>query len=352
MKKVAIITIFDNNNFGNRLQNYAVQHLLNNKGFLVETLPNYVEYNSTNNKVNPLLIPFFVSIKHCIKMILMKKYRKLYCFTKRYIISGKMITAYNCSKFDQHYDYFVTGSDQVWNPNIRYLTDIHLLQFASSEKRIALSASFGVSSIEWSNREHYRKVFLSFKDISVREEAGAAIIKDLTGQESSVLIDPTLMLGKEEWEILEKHKEVKGKYLFAYFLSELTDEQKKAIDGISRENHLMVVNVTDRMNKRYFNIDPGEFLYLIHHAELVLTDSFHACIFSIIYEKSFYVYGRGKEVQNMNARIETLLKKFQLEDRYVTQLNSYKFSLECDIIKNIINSEKEKYNKFLDKAFR
>ena len=141
MNKIGIITINDNNNYGNRLQNYAVQTYLKKLGFDVETLKNKEPYNEKKKYV-------FRVIKNVIKgnkRIKDERLKRFEDFNKNIKFSRRTITAF--SNIKDKYDFFVVGSDQVWNSNIGRLRDVDLLGFARDEQKIAFSASFGVSEI-------------------------------------------------------------------------------------------------------------------------------------------------------------------------------------------------------------
>lgn len=214
MKKIGIITIIDNNNYGNRLQNYALQEYLKKMNCHVVTLKNDKYFNHKVNitkQINFLLRYFKNKIKSSFEI---KKGRKenFKEFNKHIVFNKKLITTHN-QEINQEYDYFIVGSDQVWKPNYLRLSDIDLLAFADNDKRISYAASFGVNKVSKEYENKIKKEIPKFKKISVREEEGKHIIELLTKREDvEVLIDPTMLLTDKEWDkVMQKPKKVPDK---------------------------------------------------------------------------------------------------------------------------------------------
>lgn len=347
-KKIAIITIFDEDNYGNRLQNYATQEILKKHGNMPYTIINNSYYN---NQIN--LMKY--SIKKVLKVFLnlikkptdrLKNFRN---FNNKYINTSEFMHIKNAHKISHKYDYFVCGSDQVWNPHFMRLSPIDLLTFSPKEKNIALSASFGVSSLENHHLERCKKAFSNFKAISVREVQAQNLLLEMGVYNSEVLIDPTMMLTDKEWEKIESRpKYVNNNYMLIYYLGEMSDEQRIFIENIALENNSDIIYLCDKNFPEYYASGPDEFLYLVHHASLVITDSFHACVFSILYKTPFYVFDRVDDNVKMNSRIETLLSKFHLEDRLVKEYSSYNLNINYENIDDILENERKKFDDFIN----
>lgn len=306
----AILTLTKMFNYGNSLQNYAVQKVLEQNGITAETI--MYDFHKLN----------FIQM---IKMIIKnpgnyKKRLNFFTFERKYLrksLSRNLI--HYDSNIDIKYDYFFIGSDQVWNTcwykNYPFMKDAYLATFTSGSKRIALSASFGIDYIlnEW--QEHFYIHLNDFKAISVREEEGARIVKKLTGREATVLVDPTMLITNTEWEkVAKKPKGAKEGYILTYFLSpkcvEVNELLKKEKGG---RRVYELLNQNDKISRA---AGPSEFLWLFAHADLILTDSFHACVFSFLFNKPFVVFDRNWNGGNMNSRLDTLLSKFNLERKY------------------------------------
>lgn len=347
MKNVGIITIIDNGNYGNRLQNYATHKLLLKMKNDVITLKNAIRLNNYDTKIRTFLkiIKTLKEKKHPARNQNFKDFNKNIKFNKNDI---NLLMDLN-----KKFDYFIVGSDQVWNPEFGRLRDVDLLSFALPEKRVAFSASFGMDKLPKENIEKVKKELLKFKAISVREDAGKKIIEDLTGRKDiEVLIDPTMMLKAEEWdEVSKKPKQLKtDKYILNYFLGQLSNERKKEIERIAKENDCEIINILDK-DSPFYEIGPSEFLYLEKNAFLICTDSFHSSVFAIIYNRPFVVFEREDGLVSMNSRIETLLNKFELQDRKYNGRITNKL-LENDYKKayEILEIERQKSEKFLKKA--
>lgn len=153
--------------------------------------------------------------------------------------------------------------------------------------------------------------------LSVREEAGAKIIKDLTGRDAEVLVDPTMMLTREKWLSIAKEapNKPKGKYLLTYFLGGVPSKYKRQIKNIAERNNLEIINLADIRDKETYITGPSEFIDYINSCSILCTDFFHGTVFSILMEKPFIVFERMGTSSSMFSRINTLLDKFDLNSR-------------------------------------
>lgn len=352
MKKIGILTINDNTNYGNRLQNYAVQEVLKKFNCKVETIYNRENFYGIRYSKEIL--------KNILKKILFfnAKCKRGSCFVNfnknikfsKYKIDKNHIP----QKLNNRYDYFFTGSDQVWNPTIGRMSDIDFLTFAESEKRNSFSASFGISDIEkW--RDYYIDRLKGLNKISVREERGKEIVEELTGRKDvKVLVDPTMLLTDKEWDmVLRKPKQLKNdKYILNYFLGNLSEERKKEIERIAKENNCEIINILDK-NSPFYQTGPSEFLYLEKNAFLICTDSFHSSVFAILYNRPFIVFDREDANVKMNSRLDTLLKKFKLENRwYKDRITEEQLQVDYKESYIILGEERKKAEEFLENAIK
>ncbi|NSL52728.1 polysaccharide pyruvyl transferase family protein [Calidifontibacillus erzurumensis] len=374
MKKVAILTINDYSNYGNRLQNYATQEILKSIGFSVETIihevvkPNpwhNVNKFSRLNKIKEMSVAEILS-KTTIKLSNYFNKRKLSNLRENRIQSFKEFTntfikETNFSISDKklpndlsnQYDFFITGSDQVWNPYFRYGSSIDFLAFAPQDKRIAYAPSFGISQIPPEYVDRYKQWLSDIPYLSVREHAGAKIIKDLTGRDAVVLVDPTLMLTKEKWLSIAKPAKTKPKkkYLLTYFLGGIPKEYNKKIDRIAKENELQIINLVDIKDPETYITGPSEFIDFIHSASIFCTDSFHGVVFSILMETPFIVFERAGDLPSMNSRIETILSTFKLEARHVQNIRKEEiFEADYTHVWPILEAERKKAFDYLKEA--
>jgi len=357
MNKIAIITIFDENNYGNRLQNYAVQKVLEKSGCEVQTLKNYPSFNNNFFSIGRLFLKQVHNLLLKFKMDTTTKnrYRNFHEFTQLYIHTGKVITKKNANKFVSKYDYFITGSDQVWNPNFGRLSDIDLLTFVPYKKSISLSASFGVSEIDDKYSLKVKNALENMKSISVREDAGKEIVMSLTKRNDvEVLIDPTMLLDASEWDQVSKRPSMleNEKYIFNYFLGCLSNERQEEIQRIAIENQCKVINILDP-NDSFYVCGPSEFIYLEKHAFLICTDSFHSSVFALLYNRPFIIFNREeKGLVSMNSRIDTLINKFHLNNRYYNENGITNENMNHDYkdAYNILKIEREKSYRFITES--
>lgn len=200
--KCAIVTI-NNSNYGNRLQNYAVQYILIQMGYEVTTIKNIGMLDKKKKLSNYILRTMASLIKK--SDFVDTKQRELHFkdFNKNINFSKKMFNWLNIKWLDE-FDFFIVGSDQVWNPDYR-LTEFDLLDFTDKEK-ISFSASIGVKDLDINSKNKLKKALNTFKAISVRENEGKNLLETITEQPVSVLVDPTMLLTKEEWMAVEKNQ--------------------------------------------------------------------------------------------------------------------------------------------------
>lgn len=348
--KIGIITITQGTNYGNRLQIYALQHVIEQFGHKSYLILNNSGINSTKFK-----------IKKCGKIILnykgerreYKREKSFQEFDHRYLCIDPQALDENYSKtmIGEKYDAFICGSDQLWNPQIPYMNGIMFAAFDKVKKRISYAASFGISELPVHVREKYKEYLEAFDSISVRETTGAHIVEELIRIKPNIVADPTMLLTSEEWEKIEENPSLtKNKYIVLYFLGEI---DARILYGVKKFRALgyEIVNIFDKNNKIYTRIKPTNFVYLIHHAEMIITDSYHAVVFSLLFKKRFYVFDRCTKELDMSSRIDTLIEYFGLG----TSRNVYSLDSEIQYTEEIddrINLLKSKGINYLNQALQ
>jgi len=374
MGKIGLITLNGYFNYGNRLQNYALQEVIKSLGFYVETVINNRVMNKSK-KVNAIkrisnikgktleelihkvLLKLWnythkeeITKSEFVRTEIFKKFTSDYIKETNYIISDNNIP----DDLSDQYDYFITGSDQVWNPNYIYGSSIYFLAFAPKHKRIAFAPSFGVSEIKAEYVERYKEWLSGMHRLSVREDDGAKIIKELTGRDAPVLVDPTMLLTKEKWLSIAKpaKNKPKGKYLLTYFLGGIPPKYKSQIRNIVKENNLEVINLGDLREKETYETGPSEFIDYINSCSIFCTDSFHGTVFSILFQKPFIAYERMGSALSMYSRIDTLLNKFDLNCRKAESIktNDEVFDIDYSHVPPILEQERKKAIDYLKEA--
>lgn len=354
MLNIGLITIIDDNNYGNRLQNYAVQIVLNKFNLKCETVKNTPLFN-TKNKFILRKIKYLNKKPYNTYSENINRKKNFELFNQNINLSSKNYTIFS----NYNYNLLLVGSDQVWNPNFGRLREVDLLNVKCNKntRKIAFSASFGVNELPANVDKHkLLKCFNDFDNISVREDAGKEILKDLGYKgEVSVLVDPTMLLTASEWDKVSKKPEMlkTDKYILNYFLGDLSKERMNEIRRVAKENNCEVINILDK-DSVFYECGPSEFLYLEKHAFLICTDSFHSSVFAILYNRPFIVFDREQEnVTNMNSRLDTLISKLRLENRkyngtYITYENMNHDYTESY---KLLEIEREKSKEFLNNIF-
>lgn len=300
--KVAIITLFGYFNYGNRLQNLAMQEILKSLGCEVETLKFFP--TSIPKKLDKLSISKRKNIKRwSIKNI-----------KERYIPIENKKTIIN------EYDYFCIGSDQIFNPKAKLIFKLNFLDFIPSNKKFTFAASFGRTIIKKDIINKYKNGLKSFefKRLSVRENEGKELIKKLVNKNCYVHLDPALIFNKWDNFIDKKIIISQKKYLLTYFLGEIPEQKRYFIENIAKWCNLEIIELNNIKFRRMYTINPSEFLFLINKASLIFTNSYHGVLFSIVFKKQFvFIETRPK----MKSRLDTLFSIFDLNDRKFENIN-------------------------------
>lgn len=333
--RIAKFTMDAYANYGNVLQNYALQQILLRYADRVDTLwtqpYNFMPEVWWNWRWKEY-IKWLINWKNFRTKIAnghigreMARQVKIRDFSNRYI-SYHRVALEALSDRIKHYDYCVVGSDQVWNPHFGNYHQF-FLGFAPEEKRLSYAASISTMDIPAEEHDFFVQGLKGMKALSVREQAGANLIEQLTGRKAEVHLDPTLLLTADEWRSVSRRPTWYhgGEYLLTYFLG----RRPAQIDAIAEELGLTVVNLLDEAVYEHYVTGVDEFLWAIDHASLVYTDSFHGSVFSILFQTPFVVCdrvgtGKGDASEKMGSRLDTLLGYFGFEDRRTNQFKDYR----------------------------
>lgn len=327
--KIGIITIVDPTpNYGNKLQNYAVEQLFSGNGREVVTLA-----PCRQSGYGKLLAKY--AARRLLGLLRIHRFspeqRALYArmfsfhrFDRNHLHIREDLCRGRCAPED--YNYFVTGSDQVWNPEQFWdgRENAYLLTFARPEQKVCISPSFGVEHIESDWVDFFRQALSSFPALAVREPSGAQIVYDLLGVRPPVMIDPTLMLTADAWRKISrpsKKRKNAGPYMLTCFLSGNPTTHRQYAQSLAQAAGLPCWHLLDEKDPALSGAGPEEFLDLVEHAQAVITDSFHAVAFSIIFRRPFVVADRiidGRPV--MGERIQALLETLGISGRQANQV--------------------------------
>ena len=350
--KIGIITIWDiNANYGNKLQNYAVIKLLQQKGHDVHTIVYYKNHLR-------ILIKYICNgltgcrLKGKTFQLRQRRLLKSEKFNRLYL--NPDTRSFRKRLSEKKYNAFILGSDQVWNTEF-WKSDakiqLFLMKGIPNYKKIALAPSFGTTELPEQYKKDFKIALNAIPFLSVRETEGAEIIERLIGRKVPVLVDPTLMLNASEWKKISKKPKYMNNsndYILGYFLGTVPGEKIKLI---KEKCNLPIYYLSNEECSALLEVDPCEFIYLISHAKLVLTDSFHACVFSFIFEKPFVVYNRNDHYVEMSGRIQELLKMFYLEQRHEHKVKLENlFDSDYRQGKKVLLDKKTEFDNYLSKA--
>ncbi len=331
--KIGILTHFHKStNYGGVLQAYALCRYLNEQGHSALQ----ILYTARVKKLDPsmrtvktLYGTFFKRIKrkwygNKNRAIKKRMEQLFFAFREQVPHTKNEYTKDDISDVRGEFDAVIAGSDQIWNPD--WYDSSYMLDFVdASVPKISYAASMGVSFLTENQKNTYKKHLLDFKKISVREMEGANALADVLEREIEVCVDPTLLLSAEEWDKIAEKNKIQEKYIFLYMLGNDSKVNKlaqkfaalKGLKLICIPDLMGEYRAADRKIKAQLLLDaaPGDFISLIKHAEYVFTDSFHACVFSLLYQKEFFAFER-RAAQKTNSRICNLIEIFECKERF------------------------------------
>lgn len=367
--KVGILTFHKALNYGAVLQAFALNKKIGEMGH-ESTLIDYCDigmieqYKVSIFKKN---ISFKRTISNIITYIPRKtRYNKFVLFSTKFLnTTSLLITDENVlRKYNFNFDAYICGSDQVWNPEIYgdTVNPIYFLDFVSNQKAIKISyaASFGRDEIETKFYPEMKKYLENIKFLSVRENDGVNIIKKISGQDSQQVVDPVFLIKPEEWSAMDASIVIKKPYILIYLMESNLDLLKIA-HLLSKDLSIEVINITPSILK-YYCVDknimtagPSDFVSLIKNASYVITNSFHATAFSIIFNRPFLTLKHSK----WNSRMQSLLNTFGISTQMITKLSTddpvileKMFHYDTNKINILIEREIRKSIDFLKKALK
>lgn len=351
-----IVTIVDEMNYGNRLQNYALMVKVN-QYFECVTLNNIFMFSKKRRFVSK-----FRNLSRFIckaASIVVKGGIKL-----KFIRIGNFLDFENNIKFKNssrkklsrlNYDCLISGSDQLWNFNFKSNDmNINMLKaFGENKTKISYAASLGMKELSPEQQEIIRNNLADFNAIAVRENDAKELIQPLVDKPVEVVLDPVLLLPAEEWDKVSKkpkwHNENK-KYILQYFLGEETAEFKQKVSELQQKYDFEVIDIYDNTSK-YFACGPSEFVWLIKNSSCVITDSFHAVAFSILYQKPLAILTGAGNRGDMIGRFDTLRQNLALPIEFNKIEVDNIMNIDYTGVNNKLNEWRLKSNNYLERAF-
>lgn len=334
MKKVGIITFHASHNCGSMMQAYALQKTLKKMNVDNEI----IDFQSFGQKDMYAVVHTKKEWKSFAKNMLTLPYRKKIKLqwesyeqykNKIFELSDKQYsTTSELTETNNLYSSFISGADQIWNITIRDYDDAYFLSFVTdNRKKNSYAPSFGAKRIEEhaDNKQKYINFLNSYNNLSIRENNGKKWIKELTGRDAKLVLDPTLLLQEDDYLEAMEDIAIDKNYIF-YYSPKYNKKIDELVKRIAKKYNKKVIvwNATEYYVKQERRngfvlpekINPGVYLYLIKHADLIITTSFHGSIFSTIYRKKFWTIKNG-DMFNNDDRVITLLKQIDFEDKLI-----------------------------------
>lgn len=380
-QKIGCVIAYANNhnNYGTSLQGYATLKKIQDLGYQVEV----IRYNKKLSLGKKLQLVFNMlrcgtykgsirKAKEKINRILHKKYDKninirakaVNKFKQKHLIP--FFKTYNgfeeLKQGSLNYNLVLVGSDQIWLPISLYSKYYNLLFVADAIPKVSYASSFGVSKIPRFQQKETGNFLNRFNKIGVREIQGKKIIDTLSNKEATVVVDPTLLLTRKEWEKESEQSSLKTKepYIFCYFLGTNT-KSREAVTKLQINTGLKIISIKHMdeyvsRDEKFgddapYDVSPIDFIKYIKNASYVCTDSFHGTIFSIIFNKQFMTFYRfdSKTVNSRNSRIDSLFELLNLSDRLYNGENilSIKEEIDYSDINNKVENLRKESLEFL-----
>lgn len=333
--KTGIITWW-RNNYGSILQAYALQQVLNEFDDVEYEIISQYDKNPANAKNffrKIRQIGFLNTLKRTFWRFMFPKLKNRTSAMQNFIsknlkVSEKSYNSENIAETNKIYDTFICGSDQIWNPKLTSLDSIYWLKFADkSKKKIAYAPSIGVEELSETEQKTVRENLSDFSGISCRELGGTKLLNSvLKDKECIKVVDPTLLVKKAVWDNISENFSDCKPYVFVYFLR-CDKSARKAVEKFAKEKNLGIVTFpfleaeyTEKYDfifgdKKVWDASPADFVSYIRNADYVITDSFHASVFSIIYHKEFYVFPKKGKAQMQ--RLVSLISENGMDNRIV-----------------------------------
>ena len=389
MKTIGLATLTEIYNYGTKLQAYAMQEIFMSRGYdteiirfadrqnLISTLkyrikdvlrsvaPRWMQHRQESiylskqyeNLPNGSLVSVLKSRLKALNAM-DSKYK-----IKTYVTRSEMIDG------SRKYSAVVCGSDQIWKPSAKRLK-IWTLQYIHKDvRRFSYAPSIGYGSIPEDKVSFYRKVIKEFYAVSVREVSAANILSSLSDKKISVVLDPTLLVGRNVWDKVLKEKAglTNRSYCLCYLLGTTPEHRKMCSEFAKRQSlelynftHFKKYNDADEQleGEHLYDVDPAEFVGLVSKAKFIVTDSFHCSCFAMMYHIPFATLLRyqSSDSESTNSRIFSLLGQFGMEGRICQSMDDIDkiiaSSIDYPVVDRILESKRTESNAFVDNALK
>ena len=373
MKKVCVVTWYGRTNYGTNLQAFALLHKLQLLGY--DAKMNGVITRTIDYKKHPVMLANKIARKVKRKFVIVSSDAFVQpsiettsefglqkkAFDQFYHDNFPKLSSVGLSEWNnvcKEYAAFIVGSDQVWNPY--FFNPTYMLDFVvdSAIRKVAYAPSVGVTEIPRRFKKIYRRLLKDFIAISVREYSAKELISELVKIPVQVVVDPTLLLDANEWSAIAN--EISGvdrrQYIICYFVGNRKtywDYVRKVADATGYDVLLIPIEGNECPSdiNVVYEAGPREFVWLIQNSAMVITDSFHASVFSIIFHKEFYLLKRFSDESKIsqNDRLYNLLSEYNLSDRIIEDETFFNRSSNMDYekVERVLEKRRKESTEFL-----
>ncbi len=361
--QIKTITCHNVYNHGASLQEYALLQYFKNIGYQAETinynpdyLSNHFNFLSVSNpkfNSNLLIRSIYLLLKLPGRLLGLRRKYNFDKFSDKYISTTRESFTSNQELKDNipEADVFICGSDQIWNSFFQNGKDpAFYLDFVPEDKlKISYAASFATETIEENIKPFVSEKVKRIDFVSVRESSGVTILKDLGFTNIKHVLDPVFLLDRKSWEEIASQEKVKKPYILVYD-ADSNPSIKDFVLSMSKKNKWDIITISNRIpyaDKNLSSKGPDVFLSLIKEASFIVSNSFHAVAFSLIFEKQFVVFSRAEQI---NTRMRDLVNMLNIKETmlpYKTMQDEYQHMIDYKNVKPILKNHIKKSKQFL-----
>lgn len=360
MLKIGIITFHCSYNYGSVLQAFALKTLLEKKKYVVNVIDfiykkDFEQYNLFRTSVYSKNPKSFIGDILFLKKNYKRK-RNFEIFAKKYfnLTKKKYYNYEDMKELNNEFDIFICGSDQIWNLDCTQgVEPAYFLKFVNKDKlKIAYAPSLAHVKFAKNYDEDLKKAINDLDYISVREESTLPLIQPLTEKKVSVVLDPTLLLDQKDYELIIDQNKNESEYIFVYML-EYSVELVKYCNEFSSKKGIKVIYIANNKfsgikGENAFGIGPDKFLKYIKEAKYVITNSFHATVFSIIFNKKFVTF----TTKRSSSRMVDLLDKLGIPERIYNENFNIDKNIDYDMVQEKLIDMRKSSLEYLSKALK
>lgn len=368
MNKILLTTLFSGYNYGSSLQAFATKCIIEDLGYDCELVARKSLVKGRNvsvGKTLTLLWRTLLTVNSKSLMAYKNSFQKLlignsacrFDAFERQFLQPKRLTWRQLKNEAKHAVACVAGSDQLWDTTSLYIDPLYYLRFAAADKRISFATSMGHVFVSHYNEKKLKKWINQIRFISVREDSGVRLIRELCGREALHLPDPSLLLDGDMWRSKFNLQKYRNLYILAYFLDAPSEKARECIRALKDKLKCEVIAIPyEHEDMSYADkvvpTGPVDFLSLVDNASVVVTDSFHGTAFSINLHTPFFVFDRNYGVSHsQSSRVKSLLSRLCLADRFeISQGNLNNVNMSFSVSDKILRHERSKALEYLRKS--